>query len=106
MEKRKYIEKGLTLLSKKQFQKLNLDPTKWTKGKVQRMVRRIKSELRIQVYKRLYPSGSCPGMFYGMAKLHKIDSKGLVDNLAIRTITTNINISTYNLSKYQIYWQP
>ena len=28
MEKRKYIEKGLTLLSKKQFQKLNLDPTK------------------------------------------------------------------------------
>ena len=70
------------------------------------MVRKFKSKLTIQVYKRLYPSRSCPGMFYRMAKLHKIDSKGLVGNLPIRTIITNINISTYNLSKYQIYWQP
>ena len=35
-----------------------------------------------------------------MAKLQKTDSKGLVDNLPIRPIISNINTSTYNLSKY------
>ena len=64
------------------------------------MVRKIKSKITIQEYKRLYPSGSCPGKFYGTAKLHKIDSKGLVDNLLIRSIISNIDTSTYNLWKY------
>ena len=35
-----------------------------------------------------------------MAKLHKIDSKGLVDNVPIRPIISNINTSTYHISKY------
>ena len=61
------------------------------------MVRKIKSKITIQEYKRLYPSGSYPGKFYGTAKLHKIDSKGLVDNLLIRSIISNIDTSTYNL---------
>ena len=52
------------------------------------------------MYKRLYPSGSCPGKFNGTAKLHKINSKGLVDDLPNRPITSNINTSTYNRSKY------
>ena len=42
-DKSKYTEKGLTLLSTKQFQKLNLNPTKSTAENVQRMVRKIKS---------------------------------------------------------------
>ena len=52
------------------------------------------------MYKRLYPSGSCSGKFYGTAKLHKIDSKGLVDNHPIRSIISNINTSIFDLSKY------
>ena len=48
----------------------------------------------------MYPSGSCPGKFYGTAKLHKIDTKGPVDDLPIRPIISNINTSTYNISKY------
>ena len=64
------------------------------------MVRKIKSKLTIQEYKRLYLSGSCPGKFYGTAKLHKIDSKGLVDDLPIKPTIYNINTSTYNYSKY------
>ena len=52
------------------------------------------------MYKKLYPSGSCPRKFYGTAKLHKIGSKELVENLRIRTIISNINISTYNLPRY------
>ena len=53
MEKSKYTEKGLAILSTKQFQKLKLDPTKLTEEKVQRMVRKIKSKLTIQEYKSL-----------------------------------------------------
>ena len=56
-----------------------LDPTKSTEEKVQRTLRKIKSKLTIQEYKSLYPSGSGPGTFYGMAKLHRIDSKGHID---------------------------
>ena len=96
MDKSKYTGKGLTLLSTKQFKKLNLDPTKSTE--VQCMVRKSKSELATQEYKRLYPGGSCQGKFYGMAKLREVDSKGLVDNLPIRPIISNINTLTCNFS--------
>ena len=48
MKKSKYTEKGLAILSTKQFQKLKLDPTKSTEVKVQRMVRKVKSKLTIQ----------------------------------------------------------
>ena len=51
MDKSKYTEKGLAILSTKQFQKLKLDPTKSTEVKVQRMVRKVKSKLTIQEYK-------------------------------------------------------
>ena len=78
MDKSKYTEKGLTIISTKQFQKLKLNPTKSTEEKVQRMVRKIISKLTIQEYNRLYPSGSCPGTFYDTVKLHKVDPKGLV----------------------------
>ena len=40
MDKSKHTEKGLTILSTKQFQKLKLDPTKSTEEKGQRMVRK------------------------------------------------------------------
>ena len=79
MDKTKYSEKCLELLSTKQFQTLNFDPTKSTELKVQRMLRKIKSKLPIQDYKHLYPTGSYPGKFYWTAKLHKIEPNGHVD---------------------------
>ena len=77
-----------------------MDPTKSTEENVQRRIRKIKSKLTIQEYKRLYPIGSSPGKFCGTEKLHKIDSKRLVDELPIRPIISNRNTSTYHLSKY------
>ena len=41
MDKSKYTEKVLTILSTKMFQELKLDPAKSTEEKVQRMVRKI-----------------------------------------------------------------
>ena len=64
------------------------------------MLRKIKSTLPIQDYKRLYLIGSYPGKFYGTAKLHKIKLDGHVDHLLIRPIESNIGTATYNLSKY------
>ena len=38
---------------------------------------------------RLYPSGSCPGKFYGTAKVHKISENDTVDELPILPIISN-----------------
>ena len=49
MDRSKYTEKGLTILSTKEFQKLKLDPTKSIEEKVQRMPRKIKSKLTSKI---------------------------------------------------------
>ena len=68
--------------------------------KIQRILRKMKIRLSPQEYLRLYPSGSCPGKFYGTAKVHKISENDTVDELPIRPIVSNIGTATYNLSKY------
>ena len=67
------------------------------------MVRKIESKLTVQEYKILHSSDFCPGKFYGRAKLHKIDLKGLVDDLTARAIISNIN--THQLIIFQNTWQ-
>ena len=100
MNKSKYLEKCLTLLNSEQFVRLNEDPAKTNERKLQRMLRKIKPDLTDQEYKRLYPSGSAPGKFYGTAKLHKISINDDVDKLLIRPIISNIGTPTYQLAKY------
>ena len=65
-----------------------------------RLLRRIKTNLILQEYSRLYPTGSCPEKFYGTGKTHKILPTDNVDKLPIRPIVSNINTSTYELAKY------
>ena len=60
----------------------------------------MKNRLSQQEYLRLNQSGSCPGTFYGIAKVHKISENDTVDKLPIRPIVWNIGTATYNLSKY------
>ena len=45
----------------------------------------------------MYSSGSCPRKFHGTANLYKIDSKGLVGNLPIRPMISNINTIFQNI---------
>ena len=61
MDRHKYTDKCLALLSRKQFTTLTNDPTKTLESKVQRTLRKIKSKFTEQEYKKLYPTGSCPG---------------------------------------------
>ena len=68
----KCIDKCLSMLGTKQFAKLDNDPTSKRESKVQRTLRKIKLKLPEKVYRKLYPTGSCPGKFYGNAKVHKL----------------------------------
>ena len=100
MNRDKYNEKCLELLDTEQFQKLNHDPTKTTERKVQNALRKIKSKLSINEYKRIYPTGSSPGKLYETAKIHKLSDRDGIEKLPIRPIISNLNTATYHLAKY------
>ena len=100
MNKPKYHDKCLEVLYNDQITKLNHDPTKKIEAKIQRVLWKTKTNLTSQEYSRLYPTGSCPGIFYGTANIHKILPTDNVDKLSIRPITSNINTLTYKLAKY------
>ena len=68
-----YIEKRLSILDTNQLTKLDKNPTSSYESKIQCTLRKIKSKLSTEEYKKLYPTGSNAGRFYGTAKLHKID---------------------------------
>ena len=64
MNKLNYHEKSFELLNICQFTKLNLDPTK-IEAKILGVLRKIKANLTSHKHLRLYPTGSCPRLFYG-----------------------------------------
>ena len=67
---------------------------------MQEILRKMKNGLSPQEYLRSYPSGSCPGNFYGTAKMHKIPENETVDEFPIRPIVSNIGTASFDLSKY------
>ena len=87
------------MLATKQFSKLDYDPTSKLESRVQRTLRKIKSKLPENVYKKLQPTGSCSGKFYGNAKVHKLSTNN-VDDLTLRPIVSNIGNVTYETAKY------
>ena len=72
--------------------------TKSTEQKVQRTLRKMKSKLTN--YEKLYPTGSNPGLFYGLAKIHKVPKDGTIKDLPLRPMISNIGTATYMTSKY------
>ena len=62
----------MSQLNTQNFSKLNEDPTKTIEKKVQDTLREIKNSIGEETYKKIYPSGSNPGKFYGTAKIHKL----------------------------------
>ena len=94
MDQSNYTKKFLSLLSSNQIVHTENDPTKSLESKVQWTLQKIKSKLFEKEYKKLYPTGSCPGKCYGTAKIHKLSGNGGISNLAIRPIVSNLN-TTY-----------
>ena len=60
---------------------------------------RDKKEISSEQHKDLSPSGSRPGIMYGLAKLHKIVTDGLP---SFRHILSAIGTQTYKLSKFSV----
>ena len=54
----KYIDQCLSILATKQFSKLDYDPKSKLESKVEQTLRKIKSKLPENVYKKLYLTGS------------------------------------------------
>ena len=79
--------------------KLDYDPTSKLESKVQRTLHKIKSKLPENIYKKVYPTGSALGKFYGNAKIHKLSSND-VNDLPLRPIVSNIGTATYETAKY------
>ena len=50
---------------------------------LQRVIRKLKPKLPSNIYSNIYPSGSCPGKFYGTAKIHKMSPNDRVQHLPI-----------------------
>ena len=100
MDRSKYTEKCMSLLSSNQFKHIPNDPTKSFESKVQWAIQKIKSKLSEQEYKKFYPTGSCQGKFYGTAKIYKLPVNGGINELPIQQIVSNLTTATYNLAKY------
>ena len=96
-----YLEECFTLLS--QFNKLTEDPTHATERKIQRVSPKIKLKVPSNIYSKIYPTGSAPGKFYGIAKIHKLSPNDTINKLSLRPIVSNIGTATYHLSKYLAY---
>ena len=89
----------MIILATKQFSKLDYDPTSKLECKVQQTLRKIKLKLPEKVYKKLYPTGSYPGKYYGNATVHKLSTNN-VDDLTLRPIVSNISTAIYETVKY------
>ena len=64
LDRSKYMEKCLSILSTLQFAEIDHDPTAYIEEKVQRTLRKIKNKLPSFVYSKIYPTVSSPGKFY------------------------------------------
>ena len=63
-------------------------------------MRKIKTNLTLQEYSRLHPTGSWLGKLYGTTKIHKVLPIDNIEKLLVRPIVSSINNSTYELEKY------
>ena len=71
-----YIQKMNQLLEDKNtYRLLKMDPTNKQKNRLFNILRRIKSEGRLEeyTYKKMYPTGASSPKLYGLPKIHKKD---------------------------------
>ena len=99
LDKKHYIEKCINILDSEQFKKLQKDPTKTLENKMQHTLRKIKQDLENE-YKRMYPAGSRPGLFYTTVNVHKLQNGEGLNELTMRPITSNIGTATYETAKF------
>ena len=101
INKEEYTNKINEILNdENKFKIINEDITKLVhklEGKVNRFLKGIKNANIIsnEEYNQLTPTGTTPGILYGLPKVHK-------ENYPMRPILSAINTHTYNMSKFII----
>ena len=53
----------------------------------------------MQEYHQLYPTGSNPGRFYDTAKLYKLTTNTITEEIPVRSVVFNIDTVSYRLAK-------
>ena len=78
------------------------DTTNSVEDAVKKALGKIKKAIGEEEYKRIYPTGSNPGKFYGTAKVHKIkaDERDKIGKLPLRPIVSNIGTATHKTTRY------
>ena len=76
LDRQDYIDKANNLLSQTTYRSIQWDPTNTIKNKLITILKRVKSQtgLSNQTYKAMYPTGCVPPKFYGLPKIHKLDT--------------------------------
>ena len=96
-----YVNKAELFLNGPEFERLSVDPTNSFQLLVQRTLLKMKNKFDQNVYKKLYPSSSRPGLFFGLAKVHKLkEGMSTIEHLPLRPVISNIGTATYEISKY------
>ena len=117
IDRTKYIEKAEEFLGGREFVELTEDPTKTFQSYVQRTLRSMKNCFDSKTYDKIYPSSSRPGLYFGLAKIHKIAARlnvledrqeplspaeriEVTRHLPLRPVISNIGTATYELSRH------
>ena len=112
-----YVSKAEDFLSGSEFIKLDEDPTRSFQSYVHRTLLSMKNCFDARLYEKIYPSSSRPGLYFGLAKVHKlwngsnvsedqgvplapVDRSNAANELPLRPVISNIGTATYELSKY------
>ena len=76
------------------YRPLNTDPTMKQKNKLINILRRVKTEAKLEdtTYRRMYPTGTCSPKLYGLPKIHK-------KNTRLRPIVSSRGSVTYGVAR-------
>ena len=94
MDRQDYIDKANNLLSQNTYRPIQWDPTNTIKNKLIAILKRVKSQtgLSNETYKAMYPTGCVQPKFYGLLKIHKLDTP-------LRPIVSSCGSVTYGVAK-------
>ena len=94
MDRQDYISKANNLLSQNTYKSIQRDPTNTIRNKLITILKRVKSQtgLSNQTSKAMYPMGCVPPKFYGLPKIHKLDTP-------LRPIVSSCGSVTYGVTK-------
>ena len=94
MDRQDFISKANTLSNQNTYRSIPWDSTNTIKNKLINILKRVKSQtgLSNQTYKSMYPTGCVSPKFYGLPKIHKLDTP-------LRPIVSSCGLVTYGVAK-------